>query len=205
MPFVPAPQIVQTEIRALQAGQKIENRLMVDALAPVTPTILTDIATIVRDWAVNEYFLNVTTNVSLTEVVATDLTTINGGQATVLPAAPTGGSSGNNAMPNEAAFCVSLRSASRGRSARGRFYAFGLDKGLIEQNNVAATYRSAIVGAVQSLIGELSSNGYALVVVSYISEGAPRPGGPVYFPIVTAVSVDATVDSMRSRKPGVGT
>lgn len=204
MAFVPAPQIVETEIRALQAGQKIENRIMVDALTTVTPTILTDVANTVLNWASTTYFLNVTNNVTLTEIVATDLTTQNGQQTTVIPSPGVQGSAGNDPMPNESAFCVSLRSTSRGRSARGRFYAFGLDKELVVENDVTGGYRTAITGAVQSLIDLIANQGYQLVVVSYIANGAPRPGGPVYFPIVTAVSVDATVDSMRSRKPGVG-
>lgn len=204
MAYVPAPQIAQTEIRALQAGQKIENRIMVDALTPITPVVLADIAGLVLTWASSTYFLNVTNNVSLTEVVSTDLTTQNGSQISAQPSIGVAGTAGENPMPNESAFCVSLRSSARGRSARGRFYAFGLDKELVVANEVAGSYRTAIVGALNSLISVLDTNGYALVVVSFVANGAPRVGGPVYFPITSAVSVDATVDSMKSRKPGVG-
>jgi len=42
-------------------------------------------------------------------------------------------------------------------------------------------------------------------VVSYISNKVPRPGGPVYFPVVSFQYEDLVVDSMRRRKPGVGT
>jgi hypothetical protein len=41
-------------------------------------------------------------------------------------------------------------------------------------------------------------------VMSRVSGGVPRPGGPVYYPITTVVSTDDIVDSQRRRKPGNG-
>lgn len=205
MAFVPAPNIVMVEVRAQQAGQKIENRFMVNVLTDPTGPILASVAQAVMLWAQGTYFLNVTNNVSLTEVVATDMSQQDGAQWTELPSAPTQGSAGNDPMPNEVAYCISLRSGSRGRSARGRWYAFGLDKELVNQNVVEGTYRTAITGALQSLISVIEGLGYLFVIVSYVANGAPRPGGPVYYPVLTAVTADDIVDSMRKRKPGVGT
>jgi len=51
----------------------------------------------------------------------------------------------------------------------------------------------------------MTDNGYAWVVVSYITNLEPREGGPVYYPITTISITDLVVDSQRKRKPGNGT
>lgn len=204
MPFVPAPQIVMVEVRATFAGQEIENRFHVDALTAVTPTVVDDITNLVNVWTEATYFDILPRAISLRETVGTDLTTATGYQHTIVPAGPFIGGLDADAMPNEVTFCVSLRSSSRGRSARGRAYVLGLAKGDVEDNNLDPGRAASYVDAFQTLIDTLDTNGYAMCVVSYIADGDPRPGGPVYFPFVTATFTDLVVDSMRSRRPGVG-
>jgi len=204
MPFVAAPNIVMAEVRALLDGQKIENRLMVNANAPVTPTILDSIAVLVNDWAQATYFDVLPLQVSLTEVVTTDLTTATGGQHSIAPTGPFVGAYTGGSMPNETSFCVSLRSASRGRSARGRAFVLAVPRDQVGGNYVTAPWAASAVAAFQTLIDDLHTAGFDLTVVSYIADNAPRVGGPVYFTIVTALAVDLTLDSMKSRKPGVG-
>jgi len=204
MAFVPAPNIVQVELRATLAGQNIENRLMVDALEPVTETNLADITNLVSNWAQSTYFDHLPSAVVLREVVGTDLTTQNGQQHTIAPEGGIGGGLSGEPMPNEVTLCVSLRSGNRGRSARGRLYVLALEKVQVSGNNVSGTLAANFVADMEALIDVLTTAGYALVIVSYISNKVPRPGGPVYFPVTTAVVTDLVVDSMRRRKPGVG-
>lgn len=204
MAFVPAPNIVMVEVRALLDSQQIENRFMVDALTAVTPTNLDDITNFVSVWAQAHYFPLLPNAVSLREVVGTDLTTQNGQQHTIVPSGSVIGGTAQAPMPNETSFCVSLHTGSRGRSARGRSYVLALGKGQVAGNIIDSGYLTSMVAAYQELIDTLSTNGFALVVVSYRANKVPRPGGPVYFPITTAVATDNIVDSMRRRKPGVG-
>jgi len=204
MPFIPAPQIVQVEVRGLNDGQQIENRFNIDALTTVTPALVADICNLVSVWAQTDYFPLLPSSIQLTEVFAKDLTTITGSQHTIVPASPVFGGQVAAPAPNEVSFCVSLRSGNAGRSARGRYFVLGVPKDLITANTLNATLRGQHVAAGQELIDTMVGGGFALVVVSYFSGGVVRPGGPVYFPIITAVSVDGIVDSQRRRKPGNG-
>lgn len=205
MPFVPAPQIIMVEFRYLLDEQLIENRVMVDNLAAVDATALQDTAILGWNWAETTLFPLISAACLLREVVATDLTTATGGQFTYAPDTTTVGGDGGAALPNECAYCISLRSASRGRSARGRFYIPAIPlAAMSDPNHLTPTAVSAFTSALQTLINNVDDAGQALVIVSYISNNAPRPGGPVYFPVVSAVATDDIIDSQRRRKPGVG-
>jgi len=204
MAFVPAPNIVMVEIRATLGGQKIENRVMVDALTTPTASIVSDICNVVNVWAQGTYFDQLPDAVALTEVVATDLTVENGDQITITPVGPFVGALLGTTMPNEVSFCVSLRSSSRGRSARGRAYVLGLVQSDVNGNNLSSTRAEGLRSAFEELKTVINEAGWALTIVSYRHNNAPRVGGPVYFLVETVVVTDLVVDSMRRRKPGVG-
>jgi hypothetical protein len=205
MPFVPAPNIVMVEWRCTRNNQQIENRLMVDALAAPTPAILQDIAQTAWDWWENNHANVISTEVNLREVVATDLSVQNGGQYTYAPDTTTVGTLGGFDLPNEVSMCVSLRTGSRGRSARGRWYSLSVtDAQLSGTNTMSPAAITALTSSINALLTTLTNAGYAAVIVSYRTNNAPRPGGPVYFVITSATIVDDVLDSMRRRKPGVG-
>jgi hypothetical protein len=204
MAFVPAPNIMMVELRATNAGQKIENRFMFNQMGPVTPSGLQDIATLAWNWWQNSYAEFLPSTVALVESVATDLTTLNGPQFTYAPASGVIGGNLTSPLPNEVSLAVSLRSTARGRSARGRFYVLAIPSGeMADANSVESLYASGLVSAAQTLIND-SQDVAPLTIVSYRTNNAPRPGGPVYFPVSSAVVVDLVVDSMKRRKPGVG-
>lgn len=205
MPFIAAPNIVQVEMRCTRASQKIENRVMVNMLtAPVASEML-DIATVCWNWWQDVYGALLTTDVALREVVATDLSASDGAQITYAPSTTVTGGINLTGLPNEVSFCVSLRSAARGRSARGRFYTLSVAPSqMANANELTAGSVDNFVGAVQQLINDISDAGKQMTIVSYRHDRVVRPGGPVYYPVVAAVAVDAIVDSMKRRKPGVG-
>lgn len=203
MPFVPAPNIVMVEVIGLKDGQIIENRFHVNVLGEPTSGNLSTLSAAVQSWVTTDYALRLPQEVAITEVRLTSLHTQNGIQLSS-PMTVTGAGV-NGAMPNEVTLCVSLRSAFVGRSARGRFYLLGIPKDAVTtQNRVSATYRGLAAGTLQALIGAVNGSGFVTVIVSYITNKAPRPGGPVYFVVQTAVVVDDIVDSQRRRRPGVG-
>lgn len=204
MPFVPAPNIAMVEMRATVANQKVENRIMVDCLAPPTPAALSDLCDIAAQWWGNDYADFLHTTVQLQEVVATDMGELNGAQVSFTPGAPVTGGQGGDPMPNEVSYCASVRTASRGRSARGRFYTLPMARTSVVVNNFTDAYVTGVTTALNLLRGTLSAAGTPWVIVSYRSNNAPRPGGPVYFVVNNITSVDSIVDSMRRRKPGVG-
>jgi hypothetical protein len=205
MPFVPAPNIIQAEMRCTRDGQKIENRVMIDNLAVVDAGSLLEVATLVWDWWELTYAPLLPTTVTLNEVVTTDMSAIDGPQFTYAPDATTTGGIDGASLPNEVSLCVSLRSGNRGRSARGRFFFVGIpNTAMANTNNVSPTFAGNAASALQTLVNSIDTSGRLLVIVSYVSEGVPRVGGPVYYPVLSAVVVDTIVDSQRRRKPGVG-
>lgn len=205
MAFVPAPNQVLVEWRMIRAGQKIENTLHVNMLAEPVISEMTDLAVACWDWWENTLAPLTSVGVLLVSVVVTSLHEADGVQYTYAPDTTTTGEIVGLSLPNEVTLCVSLRSGHRGRSARGRFYVPSLvfDQ-MLDENNVEAAAVDAFRTALQQLINDVTDLGKQANVVSYRTNNAPRPGGPVYFPYTSAVVVDSIVDSMKSRKPGVG-
>jgi hypothetical protein len=76
---------------------------------------------------------------------------------------------------------------------------------MVDNNHVTTAYAGVVAGDLGVLLSDITALSKAWVIVSYISNKAPRPGGPVYFPVTSTVCIDTTVDSMKRRKPGVGT
>jgi hypothetical protein len=205
MAFVPAPNIVQVEWRATRNGSQIENRLMIDVLTAPTEVLLTALATAMWDWWVETYTIVLHGDVHLTEVVATDMGASDGFQVTYAPDAVSTGSRTGAALPNEVAVCVSLRTSSRGRSARGRFYTLSVSLNqMVDDNNLSSAAAAEILSVMDSLLTIIGDFGYLPSIVSYVHDNAPRVGGPVYYPITSAILVDTLVDSQKRRKPGVG-
>jgi hypothetical protein len=115
------------------------------------------------------------------------------------------GSNAGAALPNNVTACVSLRSNFAGRSARGRLYWQALTETQVVGNTIDTSVAGDIVAAVQAIDVAMTGLGYELSIVSYINNGAPRVGGPVYFFVSDILMTDFTVDSQRRRLPGRGT
>jgi len=202
MPFVPMPNIVQVEIRGRKDGQNIENRIFVDVLAPPTEVDVTNIADLVGVWMTSSYKTILPSSVLLTEATATDMSIAEGFQHTT--AASVAGTK-EGPLPNECSMALSLRSNQRGRSARGRLYILGLPgNDRATENTMSGPWLSDAVAAGNALRTAINGAGYVWVVVSLVTNKAPRPGGPVYFPITTVLFTDNVIDSQRRRKPGIG-
>jgi hypothetical protein len=204
MPFVPVPNTAMFEMRYLWGGQHVENTLYFESSAAMNTTLQAAINTALVAWWTNDLGPNLTDQIELIEVFSTDLTTATSPVVStpVTPSLP-GGLTGDSA-PNNCAFCVSFRTAGRGRSSRGRNYVPALDEGLIQQSILDTTYVSNLVTAYQALQGAgLFVAGAEWVVVSRFSGGAPRVTGLAQ-PVTAVIAVDAVVDSQRRRLPGRG-
>jgi len=203
MAFVPAPNIIMCEIRGQKDGQLIENRIMVDALHDPTPADLQTMVDVLTFWINNTYKTLVPVDVTFTGLKITSLKSINAIQLTTGLAIV--GTIANPSAPNEVSYCISLRTGLSGRSARGRFYWLGLALASIgTQNRVGAPFRTLSTAAIQTLIGAITAANFRWVIVSYRTNKAPRVGGPVYFPVLTATTTSDVVDSQRRRRPGIG-
>jgi len=205
MAFVAAPNIVQVEIRAILDGQHVENRIYINCLHEPTAADFNNIGNALSGvvssdwvpllpttWVGNEFFLR-------------SLHTQNAIQETIpLPSGSFTGTNINAAMPNNVTLCVSLRSSFAGRSARGRLYWQALTKNQVTESTMNTADANAITAAVQAIDVAMTANGYDWSIVSFVSNKAPRVGGPVYFSINNVLITDFVVDSQRRRLPGRG-
>lgn len=205
MAFVPAPNIAMVEWRCTRFAQQIENRIHVNLGGAPAAGDLMDLAIAMWNWWELDHSLGLASSVGLREVVVTYLGIAEGEQVTYAPDATTTGALGGIELPNEVSFCVSLRTGNRGRSARGRWYVLSLTNDLmLDPNNLNPTAVALFVADLNALRVIIEGLGYFHAIVSYRTGNAPRPGGPVYFIVTNASAVDSTVDSMKRRKPGVG-
>lgn len=211
MPFVPVLNTALIEVRMGLDGQKVENTLYVEQDIPWTSELLNVAATTTIDWWIANYAPIVSDLVDLREVTVTDLTSATSGQVSVPAVDASGGFAGGSA-PSNVSFCVSFRTALRGRAFRGRNYIVGVPLAqLVGVNNVLSVYANN-AGAAYAQFGEdMLANDFHWVVVSRFSGVDPETGNPiprvagVTTPVISVVTVDTTLDSQRRRLPGRGT
>jgi len=205
MPFVPAPNILQVEVRAIKDGQRVENRFYVNCFHAPTLADITAVNAIVSTSTLTDWIPLLPTDVTLVSNFYRSLQDQNAIQLEAPYVTGNVGTRAGAAAPNQNTLCVSLRSANAGRSARGRLYWLGLSEDQYAANQVAGADIAAITAALDDLRTALVAGGYAWTIVSFFTNNAPRVGGPVYFPVVSVLTVDGVLDSQRRRMPGHGT
>lgn len=205
MPFVPVVNTVSVEFRTTWDGQQCENRIFVDLFATPTQALCQAVANAALTWWTGNVVALTPTNLALREVYVRDQSTLNGFQATATPTGALPGTSSSPSLPNNTSICASLRTGFTGRSARGRWFWQGLTEGGVVANTVDAGLLTSIDAALTNLASALAALGWNWIIVSYVSLGVPRPGGPVKFSVNNILFVDSIVDSMRRRLPGRGT
>lgn len=202
MPFQPTDDVASCELRYTWQGENVENRLHFfrDGFTPAD--LLTLATECYTSWA--SYFSPITSNtVTLREAYATDLRTEDGPTATYAPGTLVTGINVNESVTNNTALCLSLRTALRGRSRRGRFYTVGLTENVVANNRVSEAARTAWVQALTDLQIAVELVGWQLVVLSRVSGGVPRPVASSAT-VTQILTVDDVVDSQRRRLPGRG-
>lgn len=203
MPFIPFANTAQVEAVWSVDGQIVENVLHFDNAAPDLSN-LTDLADAVNTAIRTSILPLIHSGISLLRVIGTLLDVLDGFQFISTASLPAPGTNSGSAMPNNVAACISLKSTSRGRSARGRSYIPGIPhEALIAPSEINATYAAALVTAWTEVLGAGADAGWSPVVASRFTGGAARTTG-VTFPIVTIAMFDNILDSQRRRLPGRG-
>lgn len=203
MPFVAVPNTALVRLQGTVDRQMTINDLYFEISGGgITPVNLNTLAVTVEDW----WSLNIANLLSedwtTVRVVAVDLSSETGPTAEV-PSSEPGGVAGE-AAPNNVAACVSFRTASRGRSARGRNFVPGIPNSLITLNTLDAAFITNLTSSYQLLVGPGTFiPGWEWVVVSRFALGVERVT-PINFPVTSATMVGNSVRSMRSREIGHG-
>ena len=204
MPFVPADNVIGVEMRMRLDSQRVENTLYFYKVTGWTAADVPVVFNALLVWWNTYYSVPVSNQLSLNEIKVTDLSSPTGFAFEIpTPTPKPTGDSAEPAAPNNVALCVSFRTGSRGRSARGRNYVPGIPKTAITANTVDALTVSGIAAAYNQLLTVADGLGADWVVVSRFTAGDERPAAVISF-INAATVVDSTVDSQRRRLPGRG-
>lgn len=207
MVYIPAPSVAQVEVRGTLDGQPVENVLYFLVKAPpITPSSLGTLAMQVGQWWIANALAWLPVTYLFREIYAVDLSTATSASAT-WPAENNPGTRNpaSGVLPNSNTLCVSFRTASRGRSARGRNYWAGLTRGDVTNNVATMTLQQGIVGVYEALLTLVQDDTimWYWVVLSRYANKAPRPQG-LTNTITNVLIVDSTIDSQRRRLPGRG-
>jgi hypothetical protein len=185
----------------------MDNQLTINDLywfssGAITPVAVNSLLTNLFNWLNTSLSALLSRDMAFTRIRAIDLGSPIG-LAQEMPAAFTGGVD-VEAAPNNVAACVSLRTAQRGRSGRGRNFVPGIPNSVITLNTLDPAFITSLVDAYSTLSGAGGfTPGWQLVVLSRFTAGAARPAG-IGIPVTEAVMVGNSVRSMRSREVGHG-
>jgi hypothetical protein len=193
MAFQAAPAIVQTTIEGRVDGQLTVNDLFWFATGAITSSTIASLVNILASWVVGSYAPLLSRDWTASRIRGFDLSTPIGAQNEIGVIA-TGGVD-VEAAPNNVAACVSIRTAQRGRSGRGRNFVPAIPNSMITTDMLNAY--NGLVGAGSFVAG------YEWVVLSRVTGGVPRASG-IGIPVTQAVFVGNSVRSMRSREIGHG-
>jgi len=203
MPFQAVPDVAQIRLEGTVDGQLTINDLYFQVSGGgITPTNIEAITGACANWLADTLAPLLSENWSAQRAVGFDLGSATGPIATVGAAAPGGVAS--EAAPNNVAACVSIRTAQRGRSGRGRNFVPGVPGSVVTLNTLSPTFITNLLDAYDLLRGAGSFlAGWQQVVVSRQTAGALRPTG-IAIPVTGFVVTTPYVRSMRSREVGHG-
>lgn len=203
--FIPLPNGVVVCFDLITAGQNWQFclGLRLPGGAP-TPSDLTAIASAASSWATASLMPQLHNSSAMRQVRATDFTVQGGPQAIVLNT--TAGGQVGTSVTNGQPAVVSIRTAKRGRSYRGRVYISGLP----DNSKVSAVDMSAAAGtAMSGIFATLDAALLALTNSVEVGVWSRQHNGvvttPGQFNRAIAYVTDTHYDSQRRRLAGRGT
>jgi hypothetical protein len=142
----------------------------------------------------------------LSAVITTSLGTVGAPGTLYTTGLPKVGTNIQPQLPNNVTIAMSLNTALRGRSFRGRIYHIGLTENDVTLNTIPGTTLTPLIAAYEAarlLAAGSGSQTFQLAVLSYYAAKAIRTT-PVATP-VTSISSDGIIDAQRRRLPKRGT
>jgi len=203
VPFIPIPNSATLCFDFTTAGQNWQFCLTVrKSSGGITPTDLATLTTEGEAWWNATLDSNLNNNTQLRQVRATDQQT-EGGPVDI-EIVGTNGTGGGTLMSLGSPLVISLRTAKRGRSYRGRVYLSGIPQvNLVSEVDFGATPVGVYTAAFATLQASLDTAGFDVVVAS--KQHNLVETNPAETNEVIAIVADTHVDSMRKRLSGRGT
>lgn len=194
--FIPVPDVVQVELMFLYSGEVAQNVLHYKASEPWTPELMTDLADAISDWWNDIADSTVSSAVSLTSLILTDMSSATGYRLVYTGGLPKAGTVGGDPMPNNVAMVITKETGFRGRTMRGRIFHMGLPESYVIGNTVSGTPLNDIITAWRAA-RELArvEAVYTMQVVSLELNNAPRTEG-----LATPVSAMTSTGNIRTQR-----
>jgi hypothetical protein len=204
MAFVPVPDTLAVDVIYEQLGQRVENTLYFESPGGWTGAQVADWLDQLRTLIEEDLLPLLHAGLQLVQLVGTLLDAVDSLSITLNVSPPVAGSGSGDSLPNNVTYTVQFKTASRGRSFRGRNYVPGIPDTQVTGNQIESAFRTGILDFYSTLLALASSNSFIWVVVSRFHNLAPRTTG-VTTPIIEVATADANLDSQRRRLTGRGT
>jgi len=203
-PFIPVENAASCELIYSHAGEINENQFHVIKGSPFSLSDLQDLRDTANSWDSATGSTGRISSASLVRIRTKSLDTSSSPLEDYSLPTPRPGTLTGVALPLNSAFCVKLATGLAGRSFRGRWYWGNLTHlSMADAGHLSLASATAYSGFLTTLIANLATDGFTMVVVSYRADNAWRDTG-LATEIISAVSVDTALDSMRRRLPGRG-
>jgi hypothetical protein len=196
MTFIPTPNAARVVIQYHRGTEEFSNVLHF-AKTDFTSGDLDNLASAIDLWVGDTFMINITQDVTYDATTAYDIRTSTG-EVRVLNDSATNGSAMGDVLPLNVALCITLYTASRGRSGRGRVYLAGLDEGHITDGYFTASATQLGLDYVNGIMGVALGVGWTLVIRSVQQDGVPLTTA-VTRPVTTVAVRDNKVATQRRR------
>lgn len=204
MPFIPATNVIQTEMLFTWDGQIVENVLHYQRGGGVTEQAMLDIGLYLVTWWDGIMQPLVPPTVSLNEIRMTDLTTEFAPGISYTTGLPLVGANGSPGLPNNVTLSMTKRTNYRGRAFRGRLYHIGLCESQVVDNRVSVAVTAQLVAAYAGLLSITADSVASPLVVVSKYQGSMARISSLVTPVI-GISSDGVIDSQRRRLPRRGT
>jgi len=199
MPFVPASNVLQVEVRGTLNGIPVE---ITQYHSFSGSMVLSDVEDLF-DWYetvwLPAYLDPLSIEYKVTELYGTDLTTVSAPTYSRVFSPQLEGGVAAAGLPGNVAACISFRTIGRGRSARGRNYVPGILESDVTGNAMDVGLVNALVAAFELLLGGGTyPAGWEWIVLSRFLAGVARSSG-LEQTILDVLSTSLTVESQRGR------
>ena len=199
MAFIPTADVVRATITGQSAIGPVVNVLALRRLAEPTPVGLAELAELMwEQWALL-VMPNLSTSYSLSSVSVADQSAADAPVAVYSTTPTPTGSVAGDALPLGSSCVVTLRTAARGRTARGRIFVGLLAEADASSGQLTPTRADGIRGAIASLGFAVNIAGWELGVLSLQENGVPRGTG-LFRPVTSIVVRSPLVGTQRRRQ-----
>lgn len=203
MAFIPAENVIKTELIYDWAGQVAENLLWFLSTEPVSELVIQTLLDLLETWVTAELLPQLSQDIELVELKGTDMTSEGSFVIESFPTSPVPGGVASASVPTNSAIVVKLTTTGSGRSARGRNYLPGLPlANLASRTEIQATPMANLIISYLELLDTPFTPDYELSVVSFQHDLAPRVTGLIQ-PVI-GIGGDLFLDSQRRRLAGRG-